>query len=72
MLTTLVSSANIVAGRMLAGMLTLSLDHPFVLCLIVSAMAGSACAVLLDAIGGDVGPVAEPARVERPIRVQRR
>ncbi len=50
MLNTLVSIGNIVVGRLLGGVLTLSLDHPFVLCAILSALAGASCAVLLDMV----------------------
>ena len=50
MLNTAVSIGNAAVGRMISGMLAMSLDHPFVLCLIVLGLAGSACAVLLDVI----------------------
>ena len=68
MLNNVVSIGNIAVGRMLAGMLTLSLDHPFVLCCVVSGLAGSACAVLLDALGPRAGAAQDPVRAERATR----
>ena len=72
MLNTAVSIGNIAVGRMLAGMLTLSLDHPFVLCCVVSGLAGSACAVLLDVLGPRAGAAQDPVRAERATRTPHR
>ena len=51
MLNVVVSNGNAIAGRMLAGMLTMSLDHPFLLCAILAGLAGAAFAVLIDMVG---------------------
>ena len=50
MLNSVVSTGNMVVGQLVAGVLNLSLDHPFVLCATIAAMAGASCAVLLDTI----------------------
>ena len=51
MLTTIVSSGNIFVGRLLAGVVALALDHPFVMCIIMATLAGASFAVLLDLVG---------------------
>ena len=68
MMNTIVSSGNIIAGRMVAGVLAMSLDHPFALCAIMAALAGASCAVLLDVVGSRGVQQSD----ERPIRLWRR
>ena len=73
MLNDVVSTGNTMVGRMISGLLALSLDHPLVSCVILSALAGASCAVLLDMVGaGDA--TRQPIKVEtkQPIRMQRR
>ena len=73
MLNTLVSIGNIIVGRLLAGVLTLSFDHPFVLCAILSALAGASCAVLLDMVATrDAMRQPVKAETKQPIRLLRR
>ena len=48
MLNSVVSTGNMMAGQLVAGVLNLSLDHPFVLCATMAGLAGLSCAVLLD------------------------
>lgn len=48
---TVVAAGNMVMGRMISGMLALSLDHPVVLCAILAGLAAASGAVLVDAVG---------------------
>ena len=62
MLNTLVSIGNVVVGRLLGGVLTLSLDNPFVLCAILLILVDASCAVLLETVAAR--PTMEPAAPE--------
>ncbi len=68
MLNNVVSSGNVIADRVLAGAMAMSLDHPFVLCAVMAAVAGAASAVLLDVVGSREVSLSD----ERPIRLWRR
>ena len=68
MLNNLVPMLDTVAGRMIAGVMAMSLDHPFALCAVTAAVAGAAFAVLLDAVGSRELPRSD----ERPIQLWRR
>ena len=58
MLNTLVSTGNTMLGRMISGVLALSLDHPFVLACGLATLMGLAVVALLDVIS----PRADAAR----------
>ena len=60
MLNNAVSIGNVAVGRMLSGLVALSLDHPIALACVLAASAGAAVAVLLDA-GGPRQPAAASA-----------
>ena len=72
MLNDVVSTGNTMVGRMISGLLALSLDHPFLLCAIMAVLAGTSCVVLLEMVGVRFAaqqPVRE--RQDRPVRLQR-
>lgn len=71
MLTTIVSSGNIFVGRLLAGVVALSLDHPFVMCIIMATLAGASFAVLLDLVGDHLEATRERRQgYDRPSRLR--
>ncbi len=51
MLNNAVSTGNVIAGRMISGILNLSLDHPFALICVLALLAGLCVSALLDVIG---------------------
>ncbi len=51
MLNIVVSTGNVMAGRMISGVLTLSLDHPFALTCVLALLAGLCVSALLDVVG---------------------
>ena len=72
MLNTFVSCANFVAGRLMSGVVALSLDHPIVLCVILATLAGASLAVLLDVVADHMEARSSSREDhERPIRLRR-
>lgn len=62
MLNDAVSIGDAVAGRMISGLVALSMDHPFALACILAALMGAIVAVLLDAVGPRQASTATEAR----------
>ena len=72
MLNNAVSIGSATAGRLASEVLAMSLDHPLVPCVTLSALAGVSCAMLLDMFGRRISASPGPALVKtiQAIRVR--